>query len=341
MEHHRAIVSLMEELEAVDWYDQRIDATDDPELRAILTHNRDEEKEHAAMALEWLRRRDPELDRFCGSTCSPKDRSPGWKTPWRIPGTALQKMAAAGNGASLGIGSLRDEERSMSHLHRELAPISDDAWNEIENEATRTLRTFLTARQLVDFSGPHGWDYSADSLGRLDRVPGPVDGVEAGIRVVQPLVELRHRFSMSRADLDDIDRGRPDPDLSKVVEAAKRAALAEDHIVFGGFKDAHITGIAEASTVSRPLELDDNYTEYPKLVARAVSSLRETGIDGPYAAALGPQLLDGSDRDHRGRRIPGAGAPPADPRWPGPVGPGGRRSRRPVDPRRRFPAVLR
>ncbi len=64
MDYHRAIVSLMEELEAVDWYNQRIDASDDPELVKILAHNRDEEKEHAAMALEWLRRRDPELDGF-------------------------------------------------------------------------------------------------------------------------------------------------------------------------------------------------------------------------------------------------------------------------------------
>lgn len=62
MDHHRAVVSLMEELEAVDWYDQRIHATDDEELAAILAHNRDEEKEHAAMTLEWLRRRDPVLD---------------------------------------------------------------------------------------------------------------------------------------------------------------------------------------------------------------------------------------------------------------------------------------
>jgi ferritin-like protein len=60
---HRAIVSLMEELEAVDWYGQRIDAATDPELRAILRHNRDEEKEHASMVLEWLRRHDPVLDR--------------------------------------------------------------------------------------------------------------------------------------------------------------------------------------------------------------------------------------------------------------------------------------
>ena len=56
---HRAILSLMEELEAVDWYAQRAEACKDPELRAILEHNRDEEKEHAAMVLEWLRRRDP------------------------------------------------------------------------------------------------------------------------------------------------------------------------------------------------------------------------------------------------------------------------------------------
>ena len=58
---HRAIISLMEELEAVDWYNQRVDACKDDELKAILAHNRDEEKEHAAMVLEWIRRHDPAL----------------------------------------------------------------------------------------------------------------------------------------------------------------------------------------------------------------------------------------------------------------------------------------
>ena len=97
MEHHRAIVSLMEELEAVDWYDQRIDATDDLELRAILTHNRDEEKEHAAMALEWLRRHDSELDRFLRQYLFSEGSI-----------TAIEASAEAEtNGRSLGIGSLR------------------------------------------------------------------------------------------------------------------------------------------------------------------------------------------------------------------------------------------
>lgn len=63
MDRHRAIRSIMEELEAVDWYDQRVSATTDAALAAVLAHNRDEEKEHAAMTLEWLRRNDPELDR--------------------------------------------------------------------------------------------------------------------------------------------------------------------------------------------------------------------------------------------------------------------------------------
>ena len=62
LDMHRAITSLMEELEAVDWYNQRVDACSDADLKAILAHNRDEEKEHAAMVLEWIRRKDPAFD---------------------------------------------------------------------------------------------------------------------------------------------------------------------------------------------------------------------------------------------------------------------------------------
>ena len=63
IDRHRAISSIMEELEAVDWYDQRVAVASDPELADVLAHNRDEEKEHAAMTLEWLRRNDPVLDK--------------------------------------------------------------------------------------------------------------------------------------------------------------------------------------------------------------------------------------------------------------------------------------
>jgi ferritin-like protein len=101
IDRHRAIVSLMEELEAVDWYDQRCKATEDDELRAILAHNRDEEKEHAAMVLEWLRRRDPALDRQL--------RTYLFRTGPIHDANAVETgtMPAANAGGSLGIGSLR------------------------------------------------------------------------------------------------------------------------------------------------------------------------------------------------------------------------------------------
>jgi len=106
IDHHRAIASLMEELEAVDWYNQRAKATKNPELRAILEHNRDEEKEHAAMALEWIRRNDPKMHEHL-------------KTYLFTEGavTAIEAEANAGGGeeegdappkdGSLGIGGLR------------------------------------------------------------------------------------------------------------------------------------------------------------------------------------------------------------------------------------------
>jgi ferritin-like protein len=104
-EHHRAIVSLMEELEAVDWYDQRVDATDDPELRELLIHNRDEEKEHAAMLLEWLRRRDPQLDGFLRQYLFTEGSITAIEAAVEADGDG--QANGGGNAASLGIGSLR------------------------------------------------------------------------------------------------------------------------------------------------------------------------------------------------------------------------------------------
>jgi ferritin-like protein len=103
IDRHRAIVSLMEELEAVDWYDQRAKATDNPELRAILEHNRDEEKEHAAMALEWLRRNDPKLDEHLKTFLFTDGPITGIEKA--MPGG--EEESPAPPDGSLGIGSLR------------------------------------------------------------------------------------------------------------------------------------------------------------------------------------------------------------------------------------------
>jgi ferritin-like protein len=100
VDRHRAIVSLMEELEAVDWYDQRIAASDDPDLAAVLAHNRDEEKEHAVMLLEWLRRRDPALDHQLRTYLFTSE-------PIADLAARSEDDPASSNDASLGLGSLR------------------------------------------------------------------------------------------------------------------------------------------------------------------------------------------------------------------------------------------
>jgi ferritin-like protein len=111
VDYHRAIVSLMEELEAVDWYNQRVAACSDEALKDILAHNRDEEKEHAAMVLEWVRRHDPEFDvqlkghLFAEGKIAVELDEKGGKD---AAGAAGAASGAAGDG-SLGIGSLRGE----------------------------------------------------------------------------------------------------------------------------------------------------------------------------------------------------------------------------------------
>jgi ferritin-like protein len=103
IDRHRAIVSLQEELEAVDWYDQRLEAATDPELKVILAHNRDEEKEHAAMVLEWLRRRDPALDRHLRTYLFTSG------SILAIEADAESGSAAADNSGSLAIGGLKGD----------------------------------------------------------------------------------------------------------------------------------------------------------------------------------------------------------------------------------------
>ena len=180
----------------------------------------------------------------------------------------------------------------MSHLLRELGPISTSGWKAVDDEATSTLKHFLSARKLVEFQGPLGWDLSAESLGRIVVAQDPADGVRIGIRQVQPLVEVRTDFEVSRLALEAVDRGDTNPDLSSVADAARRAALAEDRIVYYGEKSAGIPGIITSSPYE-PLGIDEDYANYPQTVAEALATLRDAGIGGPYGIALGDRCFTG------------------------------------------------
>jgi uncharacterized linocin/CFP29 family protein len=181
----------------------------------------------------------------------------------------------------------------VNHLLRELAPVSGEAWEAIDEEAARTLRHFLAARKLVDFSGPRGWTHSAETLGRVEALgDAPAEGVDAAIRRMQPLAELRTPLELSRRELEAIDRGSRDYDLQVVIDAARQAASAEDSAVFHGYAAGGISGISESSPHA-PIVISDDYNQYPGLVARAVAMLQDVGIGGPFAVALGPRCYTG------------------------------------------------
>jgi uncharacterized linocin/CFP29 family protein len=181
----------------------------------------------------------------------------------------------------------------MNQLLRDLAPIPAAAWREIDDQATKTLKLTLAGRRLVDFVGPKGWDHSAVGLGRAKPVlPPPAKGVEARLRQVKPLVELRVPFELSRDELDVIARGGKDADLQPVVDAARAIAITENSVVFHGYPAGGIEGIAQAAG-KVALTLTDDYARYPIVVGEALSVLRNAGVAGPYGIALGPRCYAG------------------------------------------------
>jgi uncharacterized linocin/CFP29 family protein len=180
----------------------------------------------------------------------------------------------------------------MDHLYRELAPVSEAAWAQIESEAKSRLVTHLAARKLVDLAGPHGWGYSATDLGRVDAVTGPAEGVAAARRRVLPLVELRSGFAVSREELDDAERGAADIELPELDDAVRQIAVAENVAVFHGYAAAGMVGISEQSS-HPPIPIEEDMEQYPKVVARAVDVLRGAGVGGPYGLAIDPDIYTG------------------------------------------------
>lgn len=173
-------------------------------------------------------------------------------------------------------------------LRRELAPIAGAAWAEIDEEAQKRLRTHLSARFVVDFSGPHGWELASVNLGRLEIEKKPAGEVTWGQRRILPLVEIRVPFKLKQLELDNVLRGSKDAGLDALAEAARSAARFENNLVFNGFKAGGIKGICEQAG-HKPLTLPKSPEDIPETIAKAKLALEQVGVEGPYALVLGTE----------------------------------------------------
>ena len=201
----------------------------------------------------------------------------------------------------------------MNNLHRELAPISDAAWASIEEEARRTFEQNVAARRVVDLTGPDGPVLASVGTGHLSDIEASADGVIARLRTAQPLVELRVPFTVSRQDVDDVERGAQDSDWQPVKDAAKQIGFAEDRAVFEGYPAAGIAGVRKGSS-NPALTLPAEARDYPNVVSQAVTALRLAGVGGPFSLLLSAEaytlVSETSDhgypiREHLARVIDG------------------------------------
>src|SRR6201988_3978102 len=176
----------------------------------------------------------------------------------------------------------------MNNLHRELAPISDAAWAQIEEETKRTLKRYLAGRRVVDVQAAGGTGLSAVGTGHLRSITAPGGGILARQREVKALVELRFPFELDRQAIDDVERGANDSDWQPAKDAARQIAFAEDCAVFEGYAAAGIGGIRQGT--SNPIKtLPADVRKYPDAIAEGLSQLRLVGVNGPYAVLLGAE----------------------------------------------------
>ena len=175
----------------------------------------------------------------------------------------------------------------MDFLRRGLAPISTKAWEAIEDQAKVSLKQFLSARKIVDISGPKGWDYAAIPIGRI----GDCDtknGVNFGIRRNLPMIEPRVSFKLNKWELDNMARGAEDIDLSALEEAAKRIAEFEESVIYEGLGKAGVDGFFKAAT--NMVQIGKNPTDWLTSFTKGVYLLRDLAIEGPYALILPPAM---------------------------------------------------
>jgi uncharacterized linocin/CFP29 family protein len=175
----------------------------------------------------------------------------------------------------------------MDMLKKELAPLSTKVWQEIESRANEILRTRLAGRKAIRVVGPLGWNYTSVTEGRLDIV-GDSGDVKTGVYRSTPLTEARVRFSLNRWEMDNLNRGARDIDLSALDSAVEKIADFEENTIYNGFKAGGIIGLKEAA-VHKPISFGTDSSSIMEAIAKGVLLLQQESVDAPYALIVGPK----------------------------------------------------
>lgn len=174
-------------------------------------------------------------------------------------------------------------------LYRDLAPISSEAWKEIDERAKDVLTSFLSARKVVKVNGPKGLDFNVITEGRLTNVHHTDDEVYYGNYQVLPLTETRVEFEMDRWELDNIARGAKDIDYEPLEKAMKKIALFEEKAVYNGFEDSIIKGLKDY--VSTAIPFGNDPTSIMESITKGLIQMKKAFVPGPYSLVVSEEAF--------------------------------------------------
>ncbi|MET3617872.1 putative linocin/CFP29 family protein [Peptoniphilus olsenii] len=182
----------------------------------------------------------------------------------------------------------------MDILKRSLAPIPQEAWDEIDESARDVLKNVLMARKSLAINGPKGWDYPAVPEGRLDIIEDnkpskDVSNICTGKYKVKSLVEARVSFNLDRWELDNVSRGAKDINLDNLEAACEKLAMFEDDVILNGYKN-EITGLAEAA--GHKYSFGKEINTILKNIGQGVEDLKYSYVEGPYDLIVSEKAYD-------------------------------------------------
>lgn len=183
----------------------------------------------------------------------------------------------------------------MDILKRSIAPLTEEAWNEIDEQAIEVLRSHLSARKTVHVEGPKGWDYTVVPEGRLALVDDEKD-VKTGVYKSTPLVEARVSFELDRWEMDNLVRGAKDVELEALETAVHKLAVFEENAIYNGYDKGQIKGLRDSSE-QKTLDFGDNAKTILEMIAQGMIMLQDAFAKKPYNLVVGDEAWKRINRE--------------------------------------------